>query len=295
MRIKSIVFFTIFLAFSANCVAQSGLYFRLGGGYSWAIAKDAMGTNTIEDTATGALSYSVNLATLGKGGNGCIEIGYRITPYVGIELGFEYLYGAQQKAVSIQSSGLNVNAIAYTRQFRLAPGLVVSTGNTLVQGYARGGFLIPLTGVTTKEITTTLLGFGNPIENFEKTKNYGAFSLGFYGALGVAYPINDLITVFAECRGVNLRIRQKSEETVEYVTNGDDLLSTLKPWRVHIDYLQKLPNTANVRPGTGLAPADPEKPSETLSTTSPYSSLGLNIGVKITIPKTGKKSFEGLQ
>lgn len=106
-----------------------------------------------------------------------------------------------------------------------------------------------------------------PVQVNAEQKMYGKFSLGFKGVLGMEYKLNEKLSVFTEIEGVYLNIKRKKSEMTKYVVNGNDALSSYEPKVVNYKDKIQVDQSGN-----------PVNANEALSTTSPYSKQGINLG-----------------
>src|SRR5690606_31104713 len=63
-------------------------------------------------------------------------------------------------------------------------------------------------------------GAGTDVMVEAKSEVKARFSVGYFGALGINYPITDNLSIFGETEIKNLSIKSKSAEIIEYKTTA---------------------------------------------------------------------------
>jgi opacity protein-like surface antigen len=232
---------------------QAQVYVAPRIGYSLGLANQVLG---FEVDGTRQIQHT---GTLGQGFNGGIALGVMVTDNIGIELGAAYFLGAERQLVT-QSGPEATNAFAQTQQLRITPALLLTTGSEGPAPYLRLGALLPVTGKTSLRQES-----GNTVSEAEFV---GRFSVGLDAALGVSIPLSDQLSVFAELNFISLNILRRSSEVVRYEVGGQDFLDQLPDTQRNVEYVDEVDLATPV-------------PGEQLTTSSPYSSSGLNLGVKI--------------
>jgi hypothetical protein len=200
--------------------------------------------------------------SLGQGLNGGLVLGVMVTENIGIELGAAYFLGTERQIVT-QSGPEATNAFAQPQQLRILPAVVFTTGaDEGPAPYARIGAVLPISGKTTvrQESGTTI----------SEAEFRGRFSIGLDAALGLEVPINDQLSFFGELNFIALNILRNSSEVVRYEVGGQDFLDQLPETQRNIDYVDEVDLASPI-------------PGEQLTSSSNYSSTGLNVGVKIKL------------
>ena len=99
----------------------------------------------------------------------------------------------------------------------------------------------------------------------------GAFSLGFQGALGIAYGVSDNLSIFGEFSHVSLRIKGKTTTITSYKSDGVEIVGDLNTIQTDTEYVDEVSDTDNM---------DVNSPHKELNSTTNYNSLFINLGVK---------------
>lgn len=250
LTIKALIFFTL-ICTSYFAQAQDYItidnsqqfYVRVSAGYSFESGKtefnnaDPNGLTGImqsTDVTVGA-DGSVNVkslnGTVGAGVKANLTIGYMFNPYIGAELGVSYFHGDKTLIGRLRSPQVASEENTYLRGFDVAPGIFLTPNFKTINPYARMGVIIPIAGelnIKTRAKQANGGGSGTDIMVEAKSEVKARFSVGYFGAVGVNYPINDNLSIFAEVEIKNLSIKSKSAEITEYattaITNGESQL-----------------------------------------------------------------------
>ncbi|MCB9232308.1 MAG: outer membrane beta-barrel protein [Bacteroidia bacterium] len=277
LKLSILLFFALL---SAASMQAQGFSVRVGGGFAVPVSKDVLEISQFADTSGNIYNDNV-YGTLGGGLRLNVAPGWWINEHFGVELGVTWLMSSRITAFQQIAPGTEVNVDAYTRQLQLAPALMLRSGTEGVQVYSRVGAVLPIIGTTYQEVSVATVFGGQTFTNYQKIANKGSLSIGFQGAIGVFYPINDMISVFAEIEAVSLKIKSKTAEVTEYTTNGQDLLDNLNTIDRYTNFQDEISNSSN-NPDFNSNP-DTNSPLEDLSTKSPYSGAGINIGIILNL------------
>lgn len=222
----------------------------------------------------------------GEGTNFQLRGTYFFDDSFGFDLGVGYLHGADQDISVVSLPDTEVNAVARARAFGASASVVYKFTNNI---YGRFGALLKLGGKTEGVIYQKSVfseaeaeAFGVPEGSYSET-NYkedfhGHFPLGFVGALGYKYDLDDNFSLFVEAEYYGISLKRKDSEISEFNTDVklpdgtvavsglytiDNLPEGVKRTTTYVD------NLSNTNTDT----------SKELSQKVPYSSFGLNIGI----------------
>lgn len=276
---KNLITFAWAMIVSFTCTAQ--FYVSGGAGYTVGMPKQILGTNTVQTSATASTTTN-NYGTYGEGINLRLNLGYFFSEKIGIDLGFAYLMGKEQDVTILKYDA--VKAEGYTKAtptaIGFAPTLVYKIGGGL---YGRFGIATKIGGKVDVDIYQKAPFAANPTAAYTETKATaqinGQLPIGFAGALGYQIDLGKL-GVFAEAEylGINVKrakMTMKSFDTSVYQNSGTLIQAGAAT-------LEKLP-TGYYKEITYKEEATSTSGAEQLSLVSPYSSLGINVGVKITL------------
>lgn len=246
--------------------SNTGFYVDVHGGYNLPIASQTL---LVNGDYTGVDDFFDDVqGTYGKGANFGLSLGYMFNQNVGAELGLNYLLGSKFSATEIYGANNNEKYETKGQMFQLSPSVVVRANNngSALNPYAKAGLLIGVGTKVTDEYTDT---FGT--NNFYEKREYtGNTAIGFTGALGVDYAINNKLSFFGEVKGNALSYRPEKSEVVVATNNGNDVLGTYSVRNRETEYLDSY-----IDNGTANQPRRESRISQ------PFSSVGFNLGLRM--------------
>lgn len=261
-----------------------------GTGYAIGSAEMKLGTET---TTT---SVENTYGSYGEGVNFQLRGTYFFNEKVGLDLGVGYLNGADHTINKTTVPGVDVDAIARGRAFGATVAVAYKFTNNF---YGRAGALLKIAGKTEAVVSSSTVftkaesdAQGLPEGSYSET-NYiedyhGKFPLGFVGALGYKFPIDNNFSIYVEAEYYGISLKRKDSELQEFNTNifapngtmvaeSVYTLDNLPPGFVKkTNYVDELRN-------------DNTDTSKKLSQKVPYSSFGINVGVTYKFKKAAKK------
>ncbi|MCK0131574.1 porin family protein [Flavobacteriaceae bacterium F08102] len=212
-------------------------YVRAGGGYVFQTGKtefnnaDPNGLTGIEQSTDVTVSSDGSSATvkslngtLGSGFKFNITGGYMFNPYVGGELGINYFDGDRTLIGRLNSPQMKSEENAYLGGVDIAPGIYLTPSFKKWNPYARIGAIVPVSGklnIETKARQINGGGSGTDLVVNAKSEVTSKFSVGYFGALGMTYPISKNMVVFGEFELKNISIKSKSAEIISYQTTAE--------------------------------------------------------------------------
>jgi hypothetical protein len=276
-------------------------YVSVSGGAQMGSAGVLMGT---ELNAAGTQATN-EYGSFGEGLNAQLRAGYFWNKTFGVELGLSYLHGAEQVRDSYRSyygkssatlTNEVVDAKAYARAYGFSAALIYNFNENI---YGKFGALTKVGGKTVAELSrSTSTPFGPVVASGEQEFK-GRIPLGFIGAMGYKYKINDKLNLFAELEYLGINVtRDKSEFTSLTIKTPAVPANALGAGHPGFAaYTWNLGSAPYVHPvfGTLYAPTEityvdtlpttNTDPSKALSEVAPYSSFGLNFGLTYTFGK----------
>ncbi len=258
-------FFTLVMALglSAGTASAQKLFVRAGLGYAFPSGSQTIGYNSKDPN----IEFATN-GSLGAGFNGELGIGYMVNKNIGLGLDISYLVG--KKNLSKDDRGTNKeqqevrgNALAFT------PNIVLSTAmEGKIVPYAKAGLVIASASVTSVETGTA----GN-IFVFER-KTTGGIALGFKGAMGVNFALNEKISIYGELAYTGMSYRPAKTVLTKATVSGIDVLSGVDTEDKETVYSAEVDKTS----------ASPSNvPRKSVTPVLPFGSLGLNFGIMINL------------
>ena len=277
-------------------------YIRISAGYSFESGKtefnnaDPNGLTGImqsTDVTVNADGSSVNVKSLngtaGAGVKANITAGYMFNPYIGAELGISYFHGDKTMIGRLRSPQVVSEENTYLRGFDVAPGIFLTPNFKTINPYARMGLIIPVAGnliIETMARKPNGAGAGTDLMVAAKSEVTAQFSVGYFGALGVNYPVTDNVSIFGEVEIKNLSIKSKSAEITEYattaITNGQSQLvpgqqlADLPIYEKQFDFTDAYDQSTTTPPNQNA----PRKiPTQSVNA----SGIGINVGVRFAL------------
>ena len=282
--------FIVFTALMLSTVSYSQFEMSISTGYAFDSAGMKLGeTVNISETENSYGSY-------GEGANVQIRGTYFFNDSFGVDLSVGYLQGTDQTVSKVDLPNRNVDAVARARAFGATTSIVYKFTNNF---YGRFGALLKLGGKTEAVIyDKTVLSqaevdaFGIPLGSYSET-NYkedfhGHFPLGFVGALGYKFNLNDNFQLFVEAEYYGISLKRKDSEITEF--NTDVVLPDGTVAVSGLYTIDNLPAGYNKKTTyvDNLA-NDNTDSSKKLSQKVPYSSFGVNFGITYKFKNTTKK------
>lgn len=279
-------------------------YFKLGGSYfiqtaatEFPIVSGAL-PNTDVYAANGStlVSRETNHGSFGEGFRTSLNVGYRFSPRLGVEMGFNYFAGNDKTMVETVNrqvaAGVFVTGTAEGKitAFDLAPAVVLFLGETHgFEPYSKVGIIVPVVGDLTIETNRTYTTAAGVTKAYTKDVVLPNPTVGFMAALGTSYKLGKNISLFAELEYRNFTVHGKTKETKEYSENGVDKLNTPTGFRSdasysasHVNYVDQINSTSNSKV-TNAAGFDNTKSTDDISSYVGISGLGLTFGLKYSL------------
>jgi opacity protein-like surface antigen len=304
-KISAFIVFILIASTSQKAFSQEAsmsnnshkFYFRVGGGYIFQTGKTEfnnadpnMMTSIKQSTDVTSDGTTINVkslnGTLGAGYKFNLTGGYMFNSYVGAELGITYFNGEKTRIGRLTSPNAVSDEISYIRGIDLMPTLYLTPSFKKWNPYTRIGAIMTGSGKLKIETSATKINGGGPGTNIvvnALTEVKSKFSVGFAGAAGVTYPINDKLSIFGEIEFKNFSIKSKSAEIIEYstvaVTNGQSQpvpgqqLADLPISKTHFVFSDNYSQSATT-------PAPTNEPTKVPTQYVNASGTGINIGIK---------------
>lgn len=288
-------------------------YFKLGGSYfiqtaatEFPIVSGALpNTDVYAANGTTLVSRETNHGSFGEGFRTGLNVGYRFTTRLGVEMGINYFTGNDKTMVKtvnrLAAAGptfVTGTAEGKIKALDLAPAVVLFLGETNgFEPYTKVGVIVPVYGDLTIETNRTYTNAAGITNTHAKDVVLPNPTVGFMASLGTSYKLGKNISLFAELEYRNFTVHGKSKETKEYTENGVDKLNTPTVFRSdasysasHVDYVEQLNSGSNnylFNPNTATAnTTDTTRPNDAMNDISSYvgiSGLGLTFGLKYSL------------
>lgn len=272
-------------------------------GLSFAQLEVSLSTGYAVGSAGMKLGESINLSetensygSYGEGANVQLRGTYYFNESFGVDLGLGYLHGTDQTISEVNVPNREVDAVARARAFGASTSIVYKFTNNI---YGRFGALLKLGGKTEAVVYDKSVlsqaeadAFGIPLGSYSET-NYkedfhGHFPLGFVGALGYKFNLNDNLNLFVEAEYYGISLKRKDSEITEF--NTDVVLPDGTVAFAGFYNIDNLPNNYNKETTyvDNLSNSNTDS-SRKLSQKVPYSSFGINFGITYRFKSSSKK------
>lgn len=264
---------------------SQGLYFKVGGGYGLPMGSQQMDqavtfvqvTTDITETQTTGVNGSY-----GEGININAAIGYKFSPFIGVDLNLNYLLGSEisgTSSASAQAASFSITDKRYSEGFFAAPSVMFMAGSGNVRPYGLIGVIagsVQLTHDT--EISVSGVG-DSPVVASQTQETKGELAFGFRGGIGVDFYLSDLLGLYAEAVFNTISYYPKESKITKLTVDGEDVLAELTVRERETVYVDEL-----IEQSTSNGPViDENKPLEQLKAPLPLSSLVFNIGLKFRL------------
>lgn len=274
-KVALLMFISLF-----SIAAYSQFYINVGGGYNLGIATQSLLANY---ESTNDIEKIENVKTsLGKGLNFGLNLGYMFNGNIGIDLQCSYLLGDETTGESEDNfTFFDINYYDFekisikSQMFRVNPSIIIASGFEKLDPYAKFGVILGFGSINLNYLDEEYEN--NQLEDKEvvKWKMDGGMAFGISSALGLMYHISDLISVYGELDLVGMSYAPIKGVMTEYTVNGSDQLPNLTTDDKEIDFVDDITYDYNNPPSSA-------EPSKELKNYLPYSSIGLNIGVRFS-------------
>ncbi len=220
---------------------------------------------------------------LGRGAALGVNLGYMFSENIGAELQLNYLLGSPVNGESINtntvitggmitSKSTSTSKTQYTSNaFQVAPSIVLQTQVKNITPYAKFGPMLSFGNVLIEQDRNN----AGSIESSEIKLN-GGVGLGISSRLGVLFQTKGAMSYFAECSIVGMTYAPTKGELTKSITNGVDNLPNLNTSEKVVEFVDEV---------SGGSIQDPNKPSQILPISYPFSSIGLRVGIRVDLTK----------
>jgi hypothetical protein len=202
---------------------------------------------------------------------------YHINRFIGVGLGLKYFYGMsteQTRTGGGEGSTYDETVKWRASMFSVIPTVQISPGWNQFNPFIDIGAIIGvMPRINEKETNTSYYGTSSTV--IASTGNYhGGIPVGFDIKAGVDYKVSKLLDIYAalDFQGMNYTPSKFSLKT--YEVNGVDQFSSLTTKQKETVYVKNYDRSETI-------PND--SPNKALKETYPFTSLGIDIGVKFNL------------
>jgi opacity protein-like surface antigen len=267
------------LFFTLNSFSQK-LYADFSGGYNFVLGAQNLTSfnfNQYIGIVSPGLSQKVDVS-LGKGVNLDASIGFNFKSNYSLEINCSYLMGS---AITSTSEYWTLSVVTRTIQanmFRLNPCIILTTGNERLNPYMRIGAMFgfgKINYIQRDDVgDTTLVLYNNEFS--------GGWAFGMNAGIGLNYSINKSISLFGEANFITMSYAPTKGKVVEYISHTGEELDDLDIAQKEFEFLDEVEKT----------PYDPDTPTKTLKHSFPFGSIGVKVGLRISLWNGQSESLE---
>lgn len=268
------------------CAAKTqGLYGGLGIGYGLGVARET--DQNINTTFTsGGSNLTSNVETVsysyGQGLNGGLYMGYMLKKNWGFELGASYLKGSkvlityETHETSLPSNSKTENT-SYGSLMRLTPAMRIAFGNGKLGGYAKAGAIISVGGKFIYEHSDKDESPGFTATLYTREEFTGGLGFGACGSLGFTYMFSPKAGIFGELSAYYQDWAPTKGKVLAYDVDGASRLPAMTKREKETEFVDFYTETY---------PYNDNKPAKALKQYYPFSSVGITIGLHVSLGKT---------
>lgn len=270
-KVKTLFSIAIFaiLVISSNLFAQ-GIYVDIETGYGVKTSSqtlDYFGFYSVTEFPDSSTVEQVYIS-LGEGLHFGGAVGYMFNESIGAELGLSYLLGGGTTARSESYDGDTTTYTLSSNMLRIIPTFVISSGFGRFNPYAKFGMVLGIGSVGLEMLS---------IEEAEvsrmTTKFDGGLAVGLKAATGASFTLRDNMSLFGEMGMINMSYAPTRGEVTEATLNGADMLPGMTTNEREIEFVDNY---------TAVGVPTPEsQPDRRLKQKMPFSSFGINFGLRI--------------
>jgi hypothetical protein len=252
---------------------SQGLYAKINAGYGLNMSSQNVDYfHFINYTIDTASSTQEQVKTsLGKGLAFEGAVGYMFNKNIGAEIGVSYLLGTKTQTNQTLYGSQRNNSLS-ANMLRINPSFVVSCGYEKINPYAKLGLIIGF-GKIFYEDDYTSAGGSVVSEIMELS---GGIALGLNAGAGVTYNLSEKLSLFGEINMVNLSYSPTQGKLTKSTIDGTDRLSDLTTAEKEVDFVDSYTTDTNT-------PYLDTSPRKELKESFPFGSVGVNVGIIITM------------
>lgn len=261
------------IQFSSNAIFAQSSYVSFNVGYGLPMNAQDLGvlgfSNNVTEDQT--VSYKEAKGSLGKGTQFGAAFGHMFTPFIGAELGISYLLGGKSEATEQFNANYKANYSVSSNMIRFIPAIIFSGGLGKINPYARLGLVVGSASIKYSDF-----GRGYDQDFTNKQKLSGGLSLGFNGSVGADFKLSDNLSLFGELNVISQSYAPKKAVITEAIRDGFDELSNYSVSEKETEFVDSY--TSQVQ-----NPQPDSEPSKELKKYFSYGSVGINVGLRISL------------
>ena len=289
---KALTLSILITLLSVTSFAQE-IYFRAGAGYGLPIGTTSFGDKylrtQINATSTNTYSDKNVTGSYGAGPDFNFSVGYKFNPNIIFDLGFQYLMSNKHETynnytyINTGSTELDNNiATTSAKAFLINPSIIFSPGFGKGAPYVRFGIIAGSPTITKNESSFYNMDGTSASERTWLYKK--GLALGYQSAIGMNWKITEKLDIFTEVDFVSMTFYPGEADMTKYKYSNDG-----------INWTDGLPNqSVNQKQIVFKNSIDPNalydstKLTIALKQSTPFSSLSLQVGIRLSLWKLAK-------
>ena len=282
---KNVISLAIGIIFCATLSGSAqGLYFKLGGSYAVPLGSQSLLETSIINVSVNNNQQQIATGTTEsiKGSYGAgiytgFSVGYKFSPFIGIDLNVSYLLGNKFSGTSSITGGSGFKAESSTKSkgIFVSPTAMFMIGGGTVRPYALMGVIGGSVAID-DDITGILDVTDTKTSILVREESKGDYAFGFRGGAGIDINVASKFSVYAEVIFNSISYYAKEKEITQYEVDGVDVLPDLSVRNRRTVYVDKV----TVMSIDGNEVIDDNAPTEELRKPLPLSNLSFGMGVK---------------
>jgi hypothetical protein len=283
---KKVLISSLMIILLSGSLLAQGIYLRAGGGYGLPVATASLGQLNLRSDINNVNSNSIENVTgsYGSGTNFNFALGYKFNENFSFEISTQYLMSNKYKTGNVYTYTNtsytyvdNYNTTTSAKALFFNPSFIFTAGSGKMKPYGRFGFVLGSPKVSGMQ---SIYYNGDGVESSQTKWEFSkGLSLGLLGAIGMNWKINEKFDFYTEINYTSM-----SYYAGEYNLTQDKNLLTGFDNLPNMTVSQKRTIYKN-KFDPGAVNNDNTKPQVALKEATPFSSLSLQVGIRIPLWK----------
>jgi hypothetical protein len=260
---KQFAFIVMALSVAVSAWSQKSSV-KLQVGYGIPLAGSSISSNSSQNGS----NSSASLVSGSFGSGLTIEAGYTYSfaALISTQVDFAYLIGNEYNSTTTYSNYYLLNESYSSNFFQVAPLVRFDVGEGSIHPYVAIGPAFGFGNIKYKEYQNNDGGISD-----RETKYDGGVAVGTKGILGLELTKGNL-GFFVQATLINLSYAPTKAELTKYISNGTDVLPSTQTYYKETEFKSSISSNGQI---------DHNQPNQQLLTYYPFSSLSLNLGVRL--------------
>lgn len=244
------------------------------------LAPQEMGPNLsiIETDTEFKLEYESIKGSYGQGMNFGLKLGYMINSNFGFDLNTSYLISSKFESSQKFNGAWGVNyessadIVDQAKMLRFNPSFIMSMGNEKISPFTKIGVVF---GIGSAEQNVEFRNSDGESFNYTRLLN-GGLSIGASAEIGLKLKLTEKLSFVGAVNFLAMNYAPKKGEYTAYTENGVDVLGLMQTSDKEVEFVD----------GYSVSTSDPDnsnQPSKELKMYMPFSSVGLNVGIRFSL------------